>query len=55
MNGIKAYDTCGNDITAKIIVKGEVDLNIPGEYKVTYSVVDLLGRTEEITVIYSVR
>lgn len=55
LNGIKAYDTCGNDITAKIIVKGEVDLNIPGEYKVTYSVVDLLGRTEEITVIYSVR
>lgn len=55
LSGIKAYDTCGNDITSEIIVTGEVDLNIPGEYIVTYSVTDLLGRSAECTVIYSVR
>ena len=55
LSGIKAYDTCGNDITGEIIVTGEVDLNIPGEYIVTYSVTDLLGRSAECTVIYSVR
>ena len=55
LNGIRAYDTCGNDITSDIVVTGEVDLNIPGEYIVSYSVVDLLGRTAECTVIYSVR
>ena len=55
LSGIKAYDTCGNDITSEIIVKGEVDLNIPGEYIVSYSVTDLLGRSAECTVIYSVR
>ena len=55
LSGIKAYDTCGNEITSEIIVTGEVDLNIPGEYIVTYSVTDLLGRSAECTVIYSVR
>ena len=55
LSGIKAYDTCGNEITSEIIVRGEVDLNIPGEYIVTYSVTDLLGRSAECTVIYSVR
>ena len=55
LNGIRAYDTCGNDITSDIVVSGEVDLNIPGEYKVSYSVVDLLGRSAQCTVIYSVR
>ena len=55
LNGIKAYDTCGNDITSKLVVSGEVDLAIPGEYVVKYSVVDLLGRSAECTVIYTVR
>lgn len=55
LSGIKAYDTCGNDITNEIIVTGEVDLNIPGEYIVIYSVTDLLGKSAECTVIYSVR
>lgn len=55
LEGIKAYDTCGNDITEDIVVEGTVDLTMPGEYVVTYSVIDLLGRTAECTVIYTVR
>ena len=55
LDGIKAYDTCGNDITSELVVSGDVDLAIPGEYVVKYSVVDLLGRTAECTVIYTVR
>ena len=55
LNGIKAFDTCGNEITSQIVIEGEVDLAIPGEYIVKYSVEDLLGRSAECTVIYTVR
>ena len=55
LEGIKAYDTCGNDITDKIVVEGEVDLDMPGYYIVKYSVTDLLNRSAECTVIYTVR
>lgn len=55
IEGVKAYDTCGNDITEDITVKGYVDMSIPGEYIVTYSVTDLLDRTAEVSVIYTVR
>lgn len=50
MKGITAVDTCGNDITDHIVVEGEVDVNIPGVYTVTYKVKDVLGRGDEITV-----
>ncbi len=55
MAGIKAYDTCGNDITEDVVVEGQVDVNIPGDYVVTYTVTDLLGRTAEVTVLYTVK
>lgn len=55
LDGIKAYDTCGNDITEDIVIEGIVDLEMPGEYIVTYKVTDLLGRSAECTVIYTVR
>ena len=55
MAGIKAYDTCGNDITGDVIVKGTVDISMPGYYTVTYTVTDLLGKTAEISVIYTVK
>lgn len=55
MAGIKAYDTCGNDITEDVVVEGEVDVNIPGYYTVTYTVTDLLGRTAEVSVVYTVK
>lgn len=55
IQGIKAYDTCGNDITKDVTIHSNVDMNIPGEYEVTYKVTDLLGKTTEVTVIYTVR
>lgn len=51
-NGVTATDTCGNNITDKIIVTGNVNPDRPGVYRVTYTVTDLLHRkaTEDITV-----
>lgn len=45
LEGITAKSTVGADITKKISVEGRVDINIPGTYKITYSVTDALGRT----------
>jgi hypothetical protein len=52
LNGVKAKSTVGLDITSKISVEGEVNYYVPGEYEVTYSVTDALGRkgTKIITV-----
>lgn len=43
MNGITGYDTCGNDISNKIILMGNYDINKVGEYKVTYYLEDSIG------------
>lgn len=52
LKGVKATDTCLNDITSSIKVTGSVDANTPGKYQITYKVRDLLGReaTSRITV-----
>lgn len=42
--GVKATDTCGNDITGDIQIRGNYDLDRPGKYEVTYFVKDLLGK-----------
>lgn len=55
MKDIVAYDTCGNVITEDVVVESDVDITIPGEYNVTYTVTDLLGRTAEVSVIYTVK
>jgi hypothetical protein len=44
LNGVKAKSTVGLDITSKLSVEGEVNYYVPGEYEVTYSVTDALGR-----------
>ena len=51
-DGVTATDTCGNDITKKIAVTGNVDADRAGTYRVTYTVTDALHRTakEDITV-----
>lgn len=40
---VKAYDTCGNDITSSIIIMGNYDVNKVGTYNVSYYVADVLG------------
>lgn len=51
---VTALDTCGNDITEKIEAEGEVDLYVPGNYPVTYSVTDAIGKSASVSVEYLV-
>lgn len=52
LDGVKAVDTCSNDITDSITVVGNVITSKEGTYKVTYSVTDVLNRSavKDITV-----
>lgn len=50
-SGVKAYDTCGNNITSKLKVDtSKLNMKKAGTYKVTYSVKDTLGRTAKKTI-----
>ncbi len=51
---IVALDTCGNDITEKTEIAGEVDCFNPGSYEITFSVTDAIGRTAEASCEYLV-
>lgn len=50
--GVEAVDSCGNDITEDIKIKGKYSLQEKGVYEITYSVKDLLGRkaTQKATI-----
>lgn len=50
LEGITATSASGKDITKSIQLEGEVNPYIAGEYKVTYSVKDDLGKQENQTV-----
>lgn len=54
LNNVTATDTCGNDITSSIMVNGFYDVNTAGNYPVTFSVTDLLGRTASVSVTLTV-
>ncbi|MEE0913312.1 MAG: DUF5011 domain-containing protein [Ruminococcus sp.] len=55
LDGVKAVDTCSNDITKDIEVTGNVVTSRKGTYKVTYSVTDVLHRTTEKTITVTVK
>ena len=55
MENVKAYDTCGNDITDEVEISSSLNFDIPGEYSVTYTVTDLLGRTAAVDAIFTVK
>lgn len=42
---IVALDTCGNDITEKTEITGEVDCYTPGSYTISFSITDAVGKT----------
>ncbi len=42
--GVKAFSSRGEDITSRVVLEGEVNTLIPGEYKVAYSVEDGIGQ-----------
>lgn len=43
LKGIKVYDTCGNDMTDKLLIMGEYDLSREGTYTITYYYMDAIG------------
>lgn len=49
MAGIQAADICGNDISDRVKLAGEVIGDKPGEYYLTYSVVDPFGLKTKVT------
>lgn len=53
--GIKAFDTCNNDITESIRITGNVLTSRPGKYKLTYSVTDALHRTNSADIWVTVK
>lgn len=44
-SGIKAKDTAGNDISNSVQVRGNINVDKPGEYLLRYTVKDSMGRT----------
>ena len=54
LSGVSAADTCGNDITDKMIVTGNVISSKAGEYKVTYEVEDAMHRTAREDIVVTV-
>lgn len=54
LDGVSAVDTCGNDITDKMIVTGNVISSKAGEYKVTYEVEDAMHRTAREDIVITV-
>lgn len=50
LSNFTAKDTCGNDISDKITIEGNYNLNIVGKYTVTVNVVDAIGSKASMTV-----
>ncbi len=55
MKGVKAFDTCSNDITDKVKVTQNVIVSKAGIYKVTYEVTDAMHRSTSKTVTVEVK
>ena len=45
-----AKDTCGNDISHKILAKGTYDLNVEGTYNLTFYVIDAIGSKAQVDI-----
>lgn len=50
-----AVDTCGNDISHKILAKGNYDLNVVGSYNLTFYVVDAIGSKAQVDIVINVQ
>ena len=50
LSNFTAKDTCGNDISNKITIEGNYNLNIVGKYTLTVYVVDAIGSKASMTV-----
>lgn len=54
LDGVSAVDTCGNYITDKMVVTGNVISSKAGEYKVTYEIEDAMHRTAREDIVITV-
>lgn len=54
LQNVKAYDTCGNDITSKLYWYGKYTLDLPGQYEITLGVTDAIGKNTEKTITITV-
>ncbi|MBC1572769.1 DUF5011 domain-containing protein [Listeria sp. FSL L7-1426] len=54
LQGVKANDTEEGNLTDKIQVEGEVDLETPGEYTLHYTVVDRFGAEDKQSIVIKV-
>lgn len=52
---VVAYDTCGNNISDRIMINGNLDAYTEGVYEINYQVTDLLGRKAEKTITITVK
>jgi hypothetical protein len=50
LKGITAVSATGNNLTKSIKVEGKVNYNVPGKYKITYTVKDILGMISDKTI-----
>ncbi|SDB33399.1 L,D-transpeptidase family protein [Eubacterium oxidoreducens] len=50
LKNVIATSSTGSDITSDVVVKGKVNTNKLGTYKITYKVTDLLGHTTKKTI-----
>lgn len=48
--GVSAKDTCGNDITSKLVTVGRYTFDQAGEYTIKYVATDAIGSTAEVSV-----
>lgn len=54
LDGVSAVDTCGNNITDKIVIIGNVISSKAGKYKITYEVEDAMHRTAREDIVITV-
>ena len=52
--GVRALDSEDGDITSKINIYGTIDVNIPGDYSIIYSVEDSNGNKTIVTRVITV-
>ena len=50
LTDIKAYDTCGNDISSSVQLIGKYTFDIAGTYTIKYLVIDALGNKAETSI-----
>lgn len=54
-SGVKAVSSLGVDITAKLLIEGDIDYKKAGKYKITYKITDNLNREAKKTITVTIK